>query len=69
MPKATGKLLTKRNQWRDRECAGCHHNYYNWPKPASPRGDVAVPSDYCCWHLESARRGKGGMPTCHTHQR
>ena len=49
------RLLRKRDKYRTTVCAGCRHNYYNWPKPASPRGDVAVADDYYCWHLPEAR--------------
>ena len=58
------KLLAKRDSWRDRECSGCRNNYYNWPKSASPRGDVAVPDDYCCWSLSGAERTRNGRASC-----
>jgi len=45
------KILARRNRLRGTLCSGCRHNYYNWPKAASPRGDVAVADDYYCWHL------------------
>ena len=47
------QLLRRRNRFRSTICVGCRHNYYNWPKPASPRGDVAVAEDYLCWHIKN----------------
>jgi hypothetical protein len=43
----------RRNMIREKVCAGCRHDYYNWPKSASPNGDVAVSEDSHCWHMES----------------
>jgi len=61
------KTLAKRDAWRNRECAGCRHNYYNFPKAASPRGDVAVAEDYYCWSLPSAKRDrKTGLADCNS---
>ena len=65
--KRTPAELHKRDAWRNRECAGCRSNYYNYPKGASPRGDVAVADDYCCWSLEDAKRDRRtGLATCNT---
>ncbi len=57
---ADKEMLDKRNQYRDTICAGCRDNYYNWPKPRSPRGDVEVADDMCCMMLKHATsRGCG----------
>lgn len=56
---ADAKLIAKRNLYREGPCNGCRNNYYNWPKPASPRGDVAVAEDKCCWSLEKATLNNG----------
>ena len=58
------KLLSKRDKWRERECVGCRNNYYNWSKPRSPRGDVAVPDDCCCWSLSQATRNRQNIANC-----
>lgn len=49
--------LRKRDRFRTTVCAGCRHNYYNFPKPQSERGDVAVAEDYSCWFIGEVRRG------------
>lgn len=59
-----GKLLIKRDRYREGPCVGCRNNYYNWPKPRSERGDVEVPEDGKCWSLEKARL-RNGIPSCH----
>ena len=50
--------LRKRDQCRTTVCVGCRHNYYNFPKPPSERGDVAVADDYSCMFLFAVQRGK-----------
>ena len=47
------EMIRRRNRLRNTLCAGCRHDYYNWPKPQSPRGDVAVANDSYCWHIPS----------------
>ena len=65
--KRSGAELVKRDEWRARECAGCRSNYYNYPKAASPNGDVAVAHDYSCWSLKGAMRDpKTGLARCNT---
>ena len=49
--------LRKRDQYRTTVCAGCRYNYYNYPKPPSERGDVAVADDYSCWFIGEVKRG------------
>lgn len=44
--------VERRNKLRATVCQGCRHNYYNYQKGASSRGDVAVAEDEGCWHLE-----------------
>lgn len=51
MAKSLKQILRRRDILRGTVCVGCRHNYYNYPKPASPRGDVAVAEDYHCWHI------------------
>lgn len=50
--------LRRRDRFRHTLCNGCRHNYYNFPKMQSSRGDVAVSEDYYCWHIPNIRRGK-----------
>jgi len=50
--------LRFRDQHRKTTCSGCRHNYYNYPKPQSANGDVAVSESYSCWHLDRIWRGK-----------
>ena len=49
--------LRRRDTSRRTVCVGCQYNYYNFPKPQSERGDVAVAEDYSCWFLGEIRRG------------
>lgn len=51
---ADAKMLKKRDEFRTTICSGCRDNYYNWPKPRSPRGDVEVAEDKCCMMLKHA---------------
>jgi hypothetical protein len=53
--------ITKRDKHRNSTCSGCRHNYYNFGKEQSPRGDVAVSEDYSCWFLDYIKRGKCSM--------
>jgi len=53
--------LKKRNQYRNTVCVGCRHNYYNYAKFQSPRGDVAVPEKYHCWYIPDVKNGKCRM--------
>ena len=57
-PSQRKKRLEKRNANRNTVCTGCRHNYYNFPKPQSASGDVAVAEDYSCYHLNLIKRGK-----------
>lgn len=52
------KRLEMRDRYRETVCKGCRHNYYNWPKPRSDRGDVAVPDDCSCWNVDKIKNGK-----------
>lgn len=61
-PREQKTRLQKCNRYRDSVCQGCCHNYYNFPKPTNGI-DVAVDSDYSCWHITSIKRGKC---ICHT---
>ena len=54
--KAKKKLMEKKLLFRKGICVGCRHNYYNFGKPQSTNGDVAVAEDYACWSLESATK-------------
>lgn len=65
--KTQRKLLKKRDEWRNVACTGCRHNYYNFPKPTSPNGDVEVKADGCCWSLADAKKDrKTGKAKCNT---
>lgn len=57
-PSEKRKRIEKRNKYRNTVCRGCRHNYYNFPKPQSANGDVAVDEDYSCWSIDSISRGK-----------
>ena len=62
-PAEKRKRLAKRDKYRSTVCRstvcrGCRHNYYNYPKPQSERGDVAVPDDYSCWFIGCIKRSK-----------
>jgi len=52
------KRIALRDKHRNTTCRGCRSNYYNFSKPQSPNGDVAVSEDYSCWTLHRIRRGK-----------
>ena len=51
------KRIEKRNSHRVTTCAGCRHNYYNYPKETDG-WNVGVEADYFCWHLSRVKRGK-----------
>lgn len=59
-----GKLLQKRNAWRDNECFGCRSNIYNWPEwSGRDEQDLTacahkLDDEHVCWSLERARRGR-----------
>jgi len=57
-PAEKRKRIEKRDLNRGTVCVGCHYNYYNWPKGASPNGDVAIPDDYSCWYIGRIAHGK-----------
>lgn len=61
---ATGRLLRKRNSWRNHECSGCRSNIYNWPEWSG--GDerdltasaAKLDDDYVCFNLAGAKRAR-----------
>ena len=50
--------IVLRDRYRGTVCSGCRNNYYNYPKPKSPNGDVAVPEGYSCWHLNLIKNNR-----------